>query len=70
MQWSGVGKTAAIISDRWARSPRVSVHDLKAVAWKHWQQWLPEKVATRQAGGKLSEAPHGAANGSPGEVMI
>jgi len=40
----------------------VSVQELKALARKHWEEWLPEKVKELRAEGKLDEALQGAAN--------
>jgi hypothetical protein len=42
-------------------SKPVSVQELKALARKHWEEWLPERVRELRAEGKLDEALHGAA---------
>jgi hypothetical protein len=34
----------------------VSVQELKALARKHWEEWLPERVRELRAEGKLDEA--------------
>jgi hypothetical protein len=34
----------------------VSIPELKALARKHWEEWLPEKVKALRAEGKLDEA--------------
>jgi hypothetical protein len=46
----------------------VSVQELKALARKHWEEWLPEKVAELKAEGKLDEALHGAARGAQKQI--
>jgi hypothetical protein len=46
----------------------MSVQELKALARKHWVQWLPEKVRELKAEGKLNEALHGAANLAQAEI--
>jgi hypothetical protein len=40
----------------------MSVQELKALARKHWAEWLPEKVSQLKAEGKLNEALQAAAN--------
>jgi hypothetical protein len=46
-------------------SKPVSVQELKALARKHWEEWLPERVRELRAEGKLDEAHprRSAANG-------
>jgi hypothetical protein len=39
----------------------MSVQEFKALARKHWEEWLPEKWAALKAEGKLNEALQGAA---------
>jgi hypothetical protein len=39
----------------------MSVEEFKALARKHWEKWLPAKVAALKAEGKLNEALQGAA---------
>ena len=39
----------------------MSVQEFKALARKHWEEWLPEKWAALKAEGKLNEALNGAA---------
>lgn len=46
----------------------MSVHELKALARKHWTKWLPEKVAELKAEGRLDEALQGAANLAQQEI--
>jgi hypothetical protein len=40
----------------------MSVQELKALARKHWEEYLPRKVAELRAEGKLDEALQGAAS--------
>jgi hypothetical protein len=46
----------------------VSIPELKALARKHWEEWLPEKVKELRAEGKLDEALHGAAALAQAEI--
>ena len=46
----------------------MSVQELKALARKHWEEWLPQKVADLKAQGKLNEALQGAANLAQTEI--
>jgi hypothetical protein len=46
----------------------MSVQELKALARKHWAQWLPEKVRELKAEGKLNEALQEAANLAQAEI--
>jgi hypothetical protein len=46
----------------------VSIPELKALARKHWEEWLPEKVKALRAEGKLDEALHGAARGAQKQI--
>lgn len=46
----------------------MSVQDLKALARKHWTQYLPEKVRALKAEGKLDEALQGAASLAQAEI--
>jgi hypothetical protein len=50
------------------RSKSVSIPELKALARKHWEEWLPEKVKELRAEGKLDEALHGAARAAQKEI--
>lgn len=40
----------------------MSVAELKALANKHWKEWLPNKVKELKREGKLNEALQGSAN--------
>jgi hypothetical protein len=46
----------------------MSVQELKALARKHWEEWLPEKVKELRAQGKLNEELQGAANLAQTEI--
>ena len=46
----------------------MSVQKLKALARKHWAEWLPQKVKELKAEGKLNEALQGAANLAQTEI--
>jgi hypothetical protein len=46
----------------------VSIPELKALARKRWEEWLPEKVKALRAEGKLDEALHGAARGAQKQI--
>jgi hypothetical protein len=50
------------------RSKSVSIPELKALARKHWEEWLPEKVKELRAEGKLDEALHGAARAAQAQI--
>jgi hypothetical protein len=39
----------------------MSVHELKTLARKHWEEHLPKKVQELRAAGELNDAIHGAA---------
>jgi hypothetical protein len=45
-----------------AGRPRMSVQELKALARKHWDKWLPEKVSLLKREGRLNEELQAAAN--------
>jgi hypothetical protein len=49
-------------------SKPVSVQELKALARKHWEEWLPERVRELRAEGKLNEAVHGGARSAPEQL--
>jgi hypothetical protein len=49
-------------------SAPMSVHQLKSMARKHWEEWLPEKVKELKAEGKLNEELHAAANLAQDEI--
>jgi hypothetical protein len=46
----------------------MSVLELKALARKHWEEWLPDKVRELKAEGKFNEALQGAANLAQTEI--
>src|SRR5688500_482676 len=46
----------------------MSVLELKALARKHWLEWLPNKVAAPKAEDKLDEALQGAASLAQAEI--
>jgi len=46
----------------------MSVQELKALARKHWEEWLPDKVKELRAEGRLNEALQGAALRAQAEI--
>jgi hypothetical protein len=46
----------------------MSTVELKALARKHWEKWLPEKVKRERAAGTLDENLQGAANLAQAEI--
>ena len=46
----------------------MSLEQLKAQARKHWEEFLPQKVAQFKKEGKFGEALHGAANLAQDEI--
>jgi hypothetical protein len=46
----------------------MSIHELKALARKHWAEWLPEKVRELKAEGRFNEELHAAANLAQTEI--
>lgn len=46
----------------------MSVQELKALARKHWEEWLPDKVKELKAEGQLNEALQGAALRAQAEI--
>lgn len=46
----------------------MSVQELKALARKHWMEWLPKKVAALKAEKRLEEELHGAARLAQAEI--
>jgi hypothetical protein len=46
----------------------MSVLELKALARRHWEEWLPDKVKELKAEGKFNEALQGAANLAQTEI--
>lgn len=46
----------------------MSVHELKALARKHWEEWLPEKVAELKKEGRFGEELQAAANLAQDEI--
>jgi hypothetical protein len=46
----------------------MSVRELKALARRHWEEWLPDKVKALKEDGQLNEALQGAANLAQTEI--
>jgi len=48
----------------------MSIQELKNLARRHWNKWLPKKVADLKAQGKLDEALTGAAQLAQKEIEL
>lgn len=67
-QGGGVRRHKSKLRSKPASNRQMSVSELKALARKHWEEWLPEKVKALKAEGKLNEALQGAANLAQTEI--